>query len=203
MTKTKVVDWKRDSGNFTHLRVAPLPGPKHKPGQYLTLSFGETDKPKFLAIASHISEQHLLFITRIEGSIPDHVFISEAMGNGFGCDFTDVKPFLFLGHGTAISALRPAVLERRQMGFSDDAILFGVASKKDEPDVDILNKDSGLTQLRAYSQEKNQRVQDLLAGIDLSVFGTVILIGSKEMMAACRQVLGAKNLPAERIFSNY
>ena len=35
------------------------------------------------------------------------------------------------------------------------------------------------------------------------LLGAVLLVGSKEMMASCREVLAAKGFPAEKVFSNY
>lgn len=111
---------------------------------------------------------------------------------------------LFITHGTGISALRPAILERRSRGFTTDTLLFGVADEAHEPDLDILKNDFPLRQIRAYSRTgDHQRVQQVLPTMDTSEFGVILLIGGREMMDEVKQVLTTQGFPADRVHSNF
>ena len=83
-------------------------------------------------------------------------------------------------------------------------LVYGAASADKEPELDCLRADFGATQLRAFSQaEYKAYVQDLARTLDVGMFGAILLVGSNEMMVACRELLAHKNFPAEKIFSNY
>ena len=178
---------KNDRGGFIHLLFKKPPGYHFSPGQYVTLTLNAGEKPKFLALASHDDEPHLLFVLRDLTAPKAAVAISAPQGKGFAADFGEKKPFLFLTHGTGISAIRPAMLERKRRGFGADVLLYGIASADKEPDLDCLRADFGVQQLRAYSNaEYKAYVQDHAHTLDVSHFGAILLVGSNEMMAACR-----------------
>lgn len=200
----KVTAFTTDKANYSHLSLGRPKDFAYFPGQYVTLAESNDAKPKFLALASHASEPDLLFVSRSSPvAVGTELIISAPMGTGFGSDFTGKKPFLFLTHGTGISAVRPAMVERRQLGFTGDTLLYGVRDAASEPELDCLRDSFGARQLRAFSEGRHWHVQDALAQMDLSSFGTVILVGSKEMAASCRETLAGKNFPSNRIFSNY
>lgn len=204
MTEFTISDARSDRGGFTHWRLLKPEGYAFNPGQYAVITFKGSDKPKYLAIAAHRSEKDLLFISRDAVRTGDTLTLSEPQGKGFACDFADKRPILYLTHGTGISALRPAMLERRQRGFAEDTLLYGIASAAQEPELDCLSGDFGVKQLRAYSADEYKAyAQDRAHTLDVDHFGAVLLVGSKEMMASCREVLAAKGYPAEKIFSNY
>lgn len=195
---------RNDKGGFTQWQIPKPEGYAFTPGQYAVITFQSGDKPKYLAIAAHSSEKELLFLSRDGVTQGDSLTLSEPQGKGFASDFADKRPFLYLTHGTGISAIRPAMLERKRRGFSDDVLLYGIASADKEPELDCLAHDFGVKQLRAYSADEYKAyVQDRAHTLDVEHFGAVLLVGSKEMMASCREVLAAKGFPAERIFSNY
>ena len=204
MIELTIRDARIDKGGFTHWRLPKPEGYTLSPGQYAVITFTGNDKPKYLAIAAHSSEKDLLFISRDTVSAGDTLTLSEPQGKGFTCDFADKRPFLYLTHGTGISAIRPAMLERRHRGAGDDVLLYGIASADTEPNLDCLASNFGVKQLRAYSADEYKAyVQDRTHTLDVEHFGAVLLVGSKEMMASCREVLTVKGFPAERIFSNY
>lgn len=201
MHKVTVIATHTDAAGFSHL-VLPRPGGlAYRPGQYVTLGAHGEAKPKFLAIASHASEAELRFILR-DNPWPQHTMLhmSDPMGNGFACDFSEPKPFLFLTHGTGISAIRPALLSRRN---SADVLLYGAKKKEAEPGLDCLAEGFGIRQLRAYSASQGERVQAVLEKMDLAAFGAIVIVGSKEMMADCREIFSRRGFPAENIFSNF
>ena len=77
-------------------------------------------------------------------------------------------------------------------------------TKEDEPALDCLSAEFGAEQLRAYSAGSDSaRVQQRLETMDLGRFGTVLIVGSKEMMTTCREILAARSFPSTQIFSNY
>lgn len=204
MTELTIGDAHSDKGGFTHWRISKPEGYTFNPGQYAVITFKGSDKPKYLAIAAHRSEKDLLFISRDAVRTGDTLTLSEPQGNGFACDFADKRPILYLTHGTGISAIRPAMLERKHRGFSDDVLLYGIASASVEPELDCLALDFGVKQLRAFSADEYKAyVQDRAHTLDVEHFGAVLLVGSKEMMTSCREVLAAKGFPVERVFSNY
>lgn len=204
MPHVKVTAFKTDRANYSHLTLTRPVEFKYVPGQYVTLTENSEAKPKFLALASHASEPDLLFVSRTSPvAVGSELLLSEPMGKGFTCDFKSPQPFLFLSHGTGISAIRPALIGRRQLGFHNDTLLYGIREAASEPELDCLSESFGVRQLRALSAEKHWHVQDALAEMELSGFGTIILVGSKEMAESCREVLRAKGFPAERIYSNY
>lgn len=201
--KLELVSERHDSAGYIHTRFARPAGFDYIPGQYLALSAAGEDKARYLALASHSSESHLLLLSR-------HTYAEKAVstsvpqGKGFACDFALVQPLLFITHGTGISALRPAILERRARGFSTDTLLYGVADEAHEPDLDILSNDFPIRQLRAYSRTGNhQRVQQVLPAINANDFGAILLIGGKEMMADVKEVLAAQRFPANLLYSNF
>ncbi len=204
MTQLKVRESRQDRGGFTHLLLEKPPGYNLVAGQYASLAFREGEKPKFLAIASHHDEAHLLFLSRDTALPAQSVAVSAPQGKGFAADFGDRHPFLYLTHGTGISAIRPAMLERKKRGFTADTLLYGIASANVEPELDCLREDFGIKQLRAFSNaEYKAYVQDLVDTLDLGDFGAILLVGSNEMMANCREILARKKFPAGKIFSNY
>jgi len=194
----------RDAGGFLQLRLERPQNYSYKPGQYAQVKFTATDKPKMLAFASHPSEEALFFISRDEIPTAETLTVSLPQGNGFCCDYADPRPMLFLTHGTGISAIRAAMLERRALGFTGDTLLYGIAAEHAEPDIDCLHANFSVRQLRAHSRaEFRAYVQDHLQTLDIAHFGAVLLIGSREMMAACREILATKQFPPEKIFSNF
>ncbi|MBX3722559.1 MAG: hypothetical protein KF713_12025 [Turneriella sp.] len=204
MNELKIRGVKKDKGGFAHLSFTKPENYTFTPGQYAILTFTAGDKPKYLAFASHTTEADLLFVLRGDFSAGTEVAVSAPQGKGFGCDFGDTKPMLFLTHGTGISAIRPALIERKKRGFENDVLLYGIASAAQEPELDCLAADFGVEQLRAFSAaEYKAYVQDHAHTLAVEHFGAVLLVGSKEMMASCREVLAAKGFPAEKVFSNY
>lgn len=198
-----ILSQRTDSAGFIHTHLKRPAGFDYRPGQYVAATGNGEEKPRYLALASHPHETDLLLVSRHTYG-GDVVSLSAPQGNGFGCDYGDSNPMLFITHGTGISALRPAILERRSRGFQSDALLYGIADEQHEPDLDVLKKDFLLAQLRAYSQaDKRHRVQQVLPALDCRTFGAVLLIGGKEMMADVKQILAAQNFPTERIFSNF
>jgi len=198
----KVTSSKTDRGGFMHIRVEKPTRFVHTSGQYVTFQGEHDDKPKYLAIASHTNEADLLFVFR--GTLNgDTVQISQPMGTGFRVDFSDPRPMLFLTHGTGISAVRPAIIERHLAKLQGDVLVYGIADSASEPELDVLT-DASLTQMRAFSKtESPKRVQMLLTELDTSNFGAIIMVGSKEMMADNRTLLMRKQFAAEKIISNY
>jgi NAD(P)H-flavin reductase len=197
-----IEEW-RDAAGYVHTLFARPAGFDYLPGQYLAITAEGEDKVRYLALASHRSEPHLLFLSR-HSYAGKSVSSSPPQGQGFGCDLSTPKPLLFLTHGTGISALRPALFERRARGFITDTLLYGIADQAHEPDIDVLKDDFPVRQLRAYSRTgRRQRVQQVLPAIAVEQFGAVLLVGGKEMMAEVKQVLGSQGFPAERIYSNF
>jgi|GEM_PF-2708157 len=204
MADTQILKFSEGAQGFNQLQLARPEGFEYQPGQYVQFSDSPGAKIKYLALASHRSEPHLLLAGRFPLPADKTVSISEPQGKGFACNYTDKHGFLFLTHGTGISAIRPAMLERRMFGHCNDALLYGIRSKQDEPDLDCLAADFGAEQLRAYSCSiDSAHVQQRLETMDLSRFGAVLIVGSKEMMTTCREILTARSFPAERIFSNF
>ncbi|HNJ64345.1 MAG TPA: hypothetical protein PKW28_00540 [Turneriella sp.] len=201
--KLELVKERHDAAGYVHTLFARPAGFEYLPGQYLAITAEGEDKARYLALASHGSEAHLLLLSRhsYEGKSAS---TSAPQGKGFACDFSAPSPLLFITHGTGISALRPAILERRARGFTTDTLLFGVADEAHEPDLDVLKNDFPLRQLRAYSRTgDHQRVQQVLPAINTNDFAAVLLIGGKEMMSDVKQVLATQGFPAERIYSNF
>lgn len=204
MLITEMLHFKTDVTGFAQLSLARPVAFEYSPGQYIQFSDAEGAKVKYLALASHPSEEHLLLAGNIVTPPQTTVAISAPLGNGFGCDFGLKDGFLFVTHGSGISAIRPAIVERLKRNNQRDTLLFGARTAETVPNLDCLENSAGISQLRAYSRSaRNEYVQQSLETLDLSHFGAILLVGSKEMMTACRQVLGGRNFPAERIFSNY
>lgn len=204
MAEIEVLDFTESPHGFNQLRLARPEGFDYLPGQYVQYSDSPGAKIKYLALASHRSEPQLLLAGRFHTPAGATVGISEPQGKGFACNYTDKHGFLFITHGTGISAIRPAMLERRMFGHCNDALLYGMRTKEDEPQLDCLSAEFGAEQLRAYSGgSDNARVQQRLETMDLSRFSTVLIVGSKEMMTTCREILTARSFPADQIFSNY
>lgn len=204
MADTKILTFTEGAQGFNRLQLERPAGFDYLPGQYVQFSDSPGAKIKYLALASHASEPHLLLAGRFHAPAETTVTISEAQGNGFACNYADKRGFLFVTHGTGISAVRPAMVERSMHGHCNDALLYGVRIKEDEPELDCLTANFGAEQLRAYSGSfDNARVQQRLETMELSRFGTVLLIGSKEMMTSCREILVARGFAADKIYSNY
>ncbi len=204
MPDTEILQYTEGTQGFNRLELRRPAGYDYLPGQYVQFSEAPGAKIKYLALASHPSEPHLLLAGKFSASAGTAVTISEAHGKGFFCNYADKRGFLFVTHGTGISALRPAMLERRMHGHCNDALLYGVRTKEDEPDLDCLAANFGAEQLRAYSGSfDNARVQQRLETMELLRFGTVLIVGSKEMMTTCREILAARSFPINQIFSNY
>jgi len=193
-----------DAAGYTHLRFERPREYNFVPGQYATLASEGDPKPRFLALASHPTESELLFVAR-------QVFQDEALwtfsapqGAGFAADFHDVRPFLFLTHGTGVSAIRPALIERQKLGRAADTLLYGVADAAAEPDLDCLRPAMPVRQLRAYSRsEAPQHVQNVLQTLELAPYAAIIIIGSQDMMQTCREIIAEKHFDPARVFSNY
>jgi len=201
--RLELIEERRDAAGYVHTRFARPAGFDYLPGQYLSITAEGEDKVRYLALASHRSEPHLLFLSR-HSYAGKSASASAPQGKGFASDFSAPKPMLFITHGTGISALRPAILERRSRGFTTDTLLFGVADEAHEPDLDILKNDFPLRQIRAYSRTGDQqRVQQVLPAINTTKFGAILLIGGKEMMNDVKQVLTTQGFPAERVYSNF
>lgn len=204
MADTQILKFSEGAQGFNQLQLVRPAGFDYLPGQYVQFSDAPATKIKYLALASHRSEPHLLLAGRFPAPAAGMVTISEAQGKGFACNYADKHGFLFVTHGTGISALRPAMVERRMHGHCNDALLYGARTKEDEPDLDCLAADFGAEQLRAYSGGSDSaRVQQRLETMELGRFGAVLLVGSKEMMTTCREILAARSFPADKIYSNY
>lgn len=202
--ETEILDYTEDAQGFAQLKLARPESFEYRPGQYVQYTDAPGAKVKYLALASHHSEKELLLAGRLGKPASNHVTISEPQGKGFACNYADKAGFLFLTHGTGISAVRPAMLERRMFGHRNDTLLFGVRTKEDEPQLDCLSRDFGAEQLRAYSGSGDcARVQQRLETLELNRFGAVIIIGSKEMMTSCREILQARSFPGEKVYSNF
>jgi len=201
--RLELIEERRDAAGYVHTRFARPAGFGYLPGQYLAITAEGEQKARYLAIASHQSEEALLFLSR-HSYAGKSASASAPQGKGFASDFSAHKPMLFITHGTGISALRPAILERRSRGFTTDTLLFGVADEAHEPDLDILKNDFPLRQIRAYSRTgDHQRVQQVLPTMDTSEFGVILLIGGREMMDEVKQVLTTQGFPADRVHSNF
>lgn len=203
MTPLTFLGERRDRAGYFHARFAKPTDFAYHPGQYAAMQLNAESKARYLAFASHPHEGDLLFISRhrCEGQ---EVTLSAPMGKGFGCDYAAAEPMLFITHGTGISALRPAILERRRLQAPVDALLYGIADAEHEPELDILQANFPLRQLRAYSRSgAKERVQQILPSLNTSNFGAILLVGGKEMMAEVRAILTSKNYPAERIYTNF
>ncbi|GAB4443553.1 MAG: hypothetical protein OHK0011_25810 [Turneriella sp.] len=201
--KLELISETRDSAGYVHTRFVRPAGFDYLPGQYLAITAEGEEKARYLALASHRSEPDLLFLSR-HSYVGKSALASAPQGKGFTCDFATPQPMLFITHGTGISALRPAILERRARGFRSDTLLFGIADEAHEPELDVLSKAFPLRQLRAYSRSGNhERVQNVLPGIDTNDFGAVLLIGGREMINDVKQLLRHKGFAAERIYSNF
>ncbi len=199
----KLIQERRDAAGYVHSVFARPSDFDYRPGQYLAITAADEDKARYLALASHESEAHLLLLSRhsYEGKSAS---ASPPQGKGFTCDFSAPRPLLFVTHGTGISALRPAIIERCARGFRTDTLLYGVADEAHEPDLDVLKNDFPLRQLRAYSRTGDHvRVQQVLPAINTSDFDGILLIGGKEMMNDVKQVLATHGFPAERVYSNF
>jgi NAD(P)H-flavin reductase len=204
MIRTQILELKTDKAKYAHLRVVRPAGFDYLPGQYVALAANEAEKPKYLAMASHPSESQLLYVGHDFPYAPGEVIISPAQGAGFKCDYASHEPFLFLAHGTGITAIRAAILERQQRGMKRDTLLYGIQTAADEPELDCLHADFALRQERAFSAEGDKKhVQDVLRTMPVSHYAAVLLIGSNDMMADCRAILAEKGFPPEMIFSNY
>lgn len=203
MTKVAVISYETDATAFSVLKLERPRGFSFSPGQYVQYSADANEKVKYLALASHPDEKELMLAGRL--SEPGAtVEISAAQGNGFASNFAETKPYLYVTHGTGISAIRPAIIERLKQGHRGDTLLYGAREAAVVPHLDCLSAEAGVSQLRAYSRGSEcNYVQQVLETLDISSFGTVLLIGSKEMMTACRDVLGARKFSAEKIFSNF
>ena len=204
MADIEVLDFTESPHGFNQLRLARPAGFDYIPGQYVQFTDAPGAKIKYLALASHRSEPYLLLAGRFHTPVGETVSISEPQGKGFACNYADKHGFLFITHGTGISAIRPAMLERRMFGHCNDALLYGMRTKEDEPQLDCLSAEFGAEQLRAYSGGSDSaRVQQRLETMELSRFGAVLIVGSKEMMTTCREILAARSFPSTQIFSNY
>lgn len=202
--QTEILSSKADAAGYTHLKLSRPHGFDYVAGQYVTLSVGSEEKPRFLALASHASEADLLFVSRHETDTTQRVNLSAPQGKGFGCDFDSRGAFLFVTHGTGISAVRSAVLERQKRGHTGDVVLYGAQNAQAVPEIDCLSSTAPQKQLRAFSKvSPAQHVQDILQNLDLSPFAAIILIGSKEMMQSCREIFAHKSFNAANVFSNY
>lgn len=203
MTPLEFLGEHRDRAGYFHARFAKPNDFAYQPGQYAAMHLEKESKARYLAFASHPAEGELLFISR-HGCAGQKAMLSKPMGEGFGCDYSNPKPILFISHGTGISALRPAILERQRVKAPTDTLLYGIAGREHEPELDILRADFPLRQLRAYSRtEARQRVQHVLPTVDTDAFGAILLVGGKEMMAEVRAILASKEYPAEQIFTNF
>jgi NAD(P)H-flavin reductase len=199
----ELISERHDSAGYVHTRFARPTGFDYLPGQYLVITAEGEHKARYLALASHSSEAELFLLSR-HSFAGKTATTSPPQGEGFHCDFATPKPLLFITHGTGISALRPAILERRARGFTTDTLLYGVADEAHEPELDVVRNEFPLRQLRAYSRTgDHQRVQQVLPAINTSEFGAILLIGGKEMMSDVKQVLSTQGFPAERIYSNF
>lgn len=195
---------RHDTAGYTHLSLTRPAGYTYRPGQYVTLAYGGEDTPRFLALASHPSEEQLLFVSRHGADMVANVVLSAPQGKGFACNFASEGSFLFITHGSGIAAIRPAIRERAKARKSTDTLLYGIANAESMPDLDCLSDAEDIKQLRAYSRGSNsEHVQDVLKSLDLSPYTNVLLIGSKEMMESCRAILSEKNIQPNKIFSNY
>ena len=202
--ETEILASRNDAAGFHHLKLSRPDNFDFVPGQYVTLAYGNEDKPRFLALASHPTERQLLFISRQEAPPSQQVKISAPQGKGFACDFTLKTPFLFITHGTGISAIRSAALERKRLGHAGDTLLYGAQNAEAEPDVDCLTDQRSLRQLRAHSKvAPRQHVQQILQTLELNQFAAVIIIGSKEMMQSCREIIAEQGFDPAKVFSNY
>ena len=202
--ETEILASCKDKAGFLHQKIRRPVDFDFVPGQYVTLAYSSEDKPRFLALASHPSEAQLLFVSRHDASDAQAVHISAPQGKGFACDFTLQAPFLFITHGSGISAIRSAVLERKKLGHSGDTLLYGAQSADSEPELDCLADHTSLLQRRAYSQvSPGQRVQQVLQSVELQPFAAILMIGSKEMMQSCREIIIQKGFDPSKVFSNY
>ncbi|MFZ5627525.1 MAG: hypothetical protein ACOY5B_00235 [Spirochaetota bacterium] len=202
-TKLELISELHDRAGYFHTRFARPAGFDYLAGQYIAVSTEDEEKARYLALASHSSEPELLLLSR-HCYAGKSASASAPQGKGFVCDFSLAQPLLFITHGTGISALRPAILERRARGFTNDTLLYGVADEAHEPELDILRNDFPICQLRAYSRTgDHQRVQQVLPAINSRDFGGILLIGGKEMMADVKQVLATQDFPADRVYSNF
>ncbi|HRP68431.1 MAG TPA: FAD-dependent oxidoreductase [Turneriella sp.] len=203
MIKIPIKSKKRDKAGFTHLVLAKPNNYTHKLGQYVYLKVSET-QTKALAIASHPSEPQLLFLFRgeFEHSIVPH--LSQPQGDGFRCVLDKPQRMLFITHGTGITALRGIIIERKRLGFTHDTLLYGSRHADEEPELDCLQADFGVKQLRAYSSPPEElHLQDILRGFDVDNFDAVLLAGSTKMLSSCRQILYSMKYSANKIFTNY
>ncbi|MBV6493160.1 MAG: hypothetical protein LDLANPLL_01175 [Turneriella sp.] len=204
MTKIKVESKKQDPAGFTHLILSKPKEYRYKPGQYTYLALSENDK-KTLAYASHESEPHLYFLFRGDYTHSTTPTLSKPQGAGFTCVFDNNTPMLFITHGTGITALRGAMVERKIHNLlKKDTLLYGSPSKDSEPSLDCLSANFGINQLRAYSQDpKNLHIQDVLQTLDVKNFESILLIGSGSMTKTCKEILITKNFPIEKIYTNF
>lgn len=203
MTPLAFLGERRDRAGYYHTRFAKPIDFAYHPGQYAAMQLNAENKARYLAFASHPHEGDLLFISRhrCEGQ---EATLSTPMGKGFGCNYNSPQPTLFITHGTGISALRPAILERRRVGAPVDTLLYGIADTEHEPELDILQANFPLRQLRAYSRSgAKERVQQILPSLEIDGFGAILLVGAKEMVAEVRAILVSKNYPAERVYTNF
>ena len=189
-----------DAAGFVHLTLARPHAFEYKPGQFIALRTTLDSPPVFLALASHPSEKDLFLLSRTR-YLGKTVFITAAQGSGFECDFSDSQPFLLITHGSGISAIRPAILERHAHGFNSDTLLYGIQDAASKPALDILTPPYSEKKILAYSQA-GDRIQTKLNTLDLTAFGAVILIGGKAFMDDTKQMLRARGFALERVYSN-
>lgn len=201
MTYTaQILSQTTDAAGFVHLTLARPHAFEYMPGQFVALRTTLDSPPVFLALASHPSEKDLLLLSRTR-YLGKTVFITAAQGAGFECDFSVSQPFLFITHGSGISAIRPAILERHARGFKSDTLLYGIQDAASEPALDILTPPYSEKKILAYSQA-GDRTHSKLSALDLAAFGAVLLIGGKVFMDDTREMLRARGFALERVYSN-
>ena len=221
-----------DTAGYLHLWCEKPVGYKVLPGQYCILQTNPEGKKYYFAFASagdrvvnngssievvnatNDKNSELFFLIKktadnAELSTSLSFIISSPMGAGFQISPDTKQRLIYITHGSGISAMTVMMHERLQKRHTSDILIYGIASQQALPALSIFERHFPLEKYFAYSKQhplglEENRIQEIMKPF---VFPdedfAILLVGSKEMTASCREILAEKNIQDTKIFSNY
>lgn len=208
---------------FGPAAAGALDGFTYEPGQVALLETLD-GRVSYIAIASPpASEGAVEFLIKGAGPVGQQLFQSDVgaellmtgpFGTGFPVEEHEGRDLVFVAQGTAIGAVRSALLHAvaRRERFGSIAVIYGVRTPDDfnfTGEFDVwrgrdVKLELTCTQPGAAWVGAEGRVQALLEEALRHTLEPVAMVaGSPQMVEECTGVFGALGLPRERVLRNY
>lgn len=224
-----ILENKKISRELHQVKLLKPEGFSHQISQYVEFSPEDPEQeklinPVYLGLSSHPDEPHLEFIVHNRGEATSKLcasgpgiggYFSQPLGSGFAPELYRSKTLYMVAHGSAISAIKPAVEEVRKnrSHYGPARLIYGAKSPEDLPFRETLRDWMGAVEVydivseaitdKARWNGETGYVQDVIRKIEPSPENAVALLaGSPEMVKEVSSILETFGFAANQILTN-